>query len=282
MKEKIAILTDSGSDVLKEGHENLFVLPLLIHIDETTYTDGLNITVDEVLNLIDDHKIKTSLPSPDVIMSTLDTIKDLGYTHVIANTISSGLSGTYNIIRVIAEEYEGLEIALIDTKNISKGSGYTTVTCLELIEQGKSFKEIIKELEEKIYNNKVFFTVKTVEYLRKGGRIGLVASAIASVLDIKPIISCNEDGVYHSIKNIRGYQKAINRIFELAKSFVEDAKAYDITLLVTKIDQKVNEISERVKNMFDKLAKFEIKKITPALAIHTGPEAFGIALRKIN
>jgi DegV family protein with EDD domain len=282
MKEKIAILTDSGSDVLKEGHENLFVLPLLIHIDETTYTDGLNITVDEVLNLIDDHKIKTSLPSPDVIMSTLNTIKDLGYTHVIANTISSGLSGTYNIIRVIAEEYEGLEIALIDTKNISKGSGYTTVTCLELIEQGKSFKEIIKELEARIYNNKVFFTVKTVEYLRKGGRIGLVASAIASVLDIKPIISCNEDGVYHSIKNIRGYQKAINRIFELAKSFVEDAKAYDITLLVTKIDQKVNEISERVKNMFDKLAKFEIKKITPALAIHTGPEAFGIALRKIN
>ncbi|NLB85256.1 MAG: DegV family protein [Acholeplasmataceae bacterium] len=282
MKEKIAILTDSGSDVLKEGHENLFVLPLLIHIDETTYTDGLNITVDEVLNLIDDHKIKTSLPSPDVIMSTLNTIKDLGYTHVIANTISSGLSGTYNIIRVIAEEYEGLEIALIDTKNISKGSGYTTVTCLELIEQGKSYKEIIKELEARIYNNKVFFTVKTVEYLRKGGRIGLVASAIASVLDIKPIISCNEDGVYHSIKNIRGYQKAINRIFELAKSFVEDAKAYDITLLVTKIDQKVNEISERVKNMFDKLAKFEIKKITPALAIHTGPEAFGIALRKIN
>lgn len=282
MKEKIAILTDSGSDVLKEGHENLFVLPLLIHIDETTYTDGLNITVDEVLNLIDDHKIKTSLPSPDVIMSTLDTIKDLGYTHVIANTISSGLSGTYNIIRVIAEEYEGLEIALIDTKNISKGSGYTTMTCLELIEQGKSFKEIIKELEEKIYNNKVFFTVKTVEYLRKGGRIGLVASAIASVLDIKPIISCNEDGVYHSIKNIRGYQKAINRIFELAKLFVQDAEAYDITLLVTKIDQKVNEISERVKNMFDKLAKFEIKKITPALAIHTGPEAFGIALRKIN
>ncbi len=282
MKEKIAVLTDSGSDVLKDGHENLFVLPLLIHIDETTYTDGLNIDVEEVLRLIDQHKIKTSLPSPDAIIQTLDEVKKQGYTHVIVNTISAGLSGTYNIIRIIAKDYEDLEIAIIDTKNISKGSGYTTMTCLELIEQGKSFKEIVKELEERIYDNKVFFTVKTVEYLRKGGRIGLVAGAIASFLDIKPIISCNEDGVYHSVKNIRGYQKAIDRMIDLAYDFVEDAKAYDITLLITGMSDKIKELSEKIKNKFTKTVKFEIKKITPALAIHTGADAFGIAIRRIN
>ena len=280
-KEKIAILTDSGSDVSKDISKDLFVLPLIIQIDNEKYTDGVDMTLDEVLEKLDSHKVTTSLPSPEVILNTLDRIKELGYTHVIANTISSGLSGTYNVIRMLAEEYEGLTIGLIDTKNISKGSGYTTYKALELIEEGKTFSEIMTSLLNTLGDQKVFFTIGTVDYLRRGGRIGLVAGTVASILNIKPIISCNEKGVYYTVKKTRGYQKALGLVIDTAHSFVQACKSYDLTVLVAKVDDKIKSAIEQVKVLFDKVRKFEIKAITPALAIHTGPEAFGVVVRKL-
>lgn len=281
MKEKIAVLTDSGSDLNKDQYENLFFLPLIIQIEGKTYIDGIDITLDEVLENLDNKKVTTSLPSPETIEKTLDQIKELGYTHVIVPTISSGLSGTHNIVRMIAEDYEGLEIKLIDTKNISKASGYSSLTALELIEAGLSFDEVVKGVIEELDNNRVYFTVGTVEYLRKGGRIGLVAGAIAGILNIKPIISCNVDGIYYSAKKTRGYLKAIEKTIELTYSFIEKSVKYDLTLLVAKIDEQVKSLTERIKDQFKRLRNLDIKIVTPALAIHTGPQAFGIAARKI-
>ncbi len=281
-KEKIAVLTDSGNDVLSGISENLFVVPLLIQVDNKTYIDGVNISLEETLKLIDNHKVTTSLPSSDVIIKTLDDIKEEGYTHVIINTISSGLSGTYNIVRLLIEDYEGLEIELVDTKNISKGSGYTTNLALELIEQGLSFKEIVETLKTSLKNHKVFFTVGTVDYLRRGGRIGLVAGAVANILSIKPVITCNENGVYHSVSKTRGYPKAISKMIDLAVDFKGDSKIYDITILTAEVDERTKEAIELIKETFSDVRNLEIKPVTPALGIHTGPQAIGIAVSKIG
>lgn len=280
-KEKIAVLTDSGSDIERSYAQNLFILPLTIQIDDQTYIDGIDITLGEVLEKLDTNKVTTSLPKPEVILETLDKIKSLGYTHVIINTISSGLSGTYNVIRMLVDEYDGLVISIIDTRNISKGSGYAAYNALELIEEGKSFDEIISILENNLDNQKVFFTIGTVEYLRRGGRIGLVAGTVASLLHIKPIISCNEKGVYYTVKKAMGYQKAIRQAIEVAFGFANEASKYDITVLVAKVDERIEAFIEEIKALFTNKRNFEIKSITPALAIHTGPEAFGLVIRKL-
>lgn len=279
--EKIAVLTDSGSDIENTYADNLFVLPLTIQIDEQTYIDGVDITLDLILQKLDTSKVTTSLPKPEVIIESLDKIKSLGYTHVIINTISSGLSGTYNVIRMIMEDYEGLTIGLIDTKNISKGSGYTAYKALELIKDGQSFNEIVATLENTLDDQKVFFTIGTVEYLRRGGRIGLVAGTVASILHIKPIISCNDKGVYYTVKKTRGYQNAIIQLIEIAHEFASQANTYDITILVVKVNEKIVALIEEVKALFRNTRKFEIRSVTPALAIHTGPEAFGVVVRKL-
>lgn len=281
IKEKIAVLTDSGSDIEKGYSDNLFVLPLTIQIDEESFIDGVDITLDQVLEKIDTHKVTTSLPKPEKIIQTLDEIKSLSYTHVIICTISSGLSGTFNVIRMLVEDYDGLTFGLVDTKNISKGCGYASYNALELIEEGKTFNDIMEIVQSSLDNQKVFFTIGTVEYLRRGGRIGLVAGTVASILHIKPIISCNEKGVYYTVKKTRGYQKAIGKLIELAWEFLEGAKSFDITVLVAKVDDKINSVIEDVKIKFNNARNFEIKSVTPALAIHTGPEAFGIVLRKL-
>lgn len=282
MKEKIAVLTDSGSDIKAEAYEKLFVLPLLIHINEKTYIDGVDIDLGQVLYLVDDYKVTTSLPSPESIIETLNKIKSLGYTHVIANTISSGLSGTYNILRLLIEGFDELKIALLDTKNISKGSGFTTLTALELIEEGKSFEEIVPLLEQGLENNKVFFTLKSLEHLRRGGRIGLITKALADLINLKPIISCNEEGVYYTVRKARGYKNAIRRTLELAQEFVGESKVYDLTILVMKMDEMVDVVKLFVSEMFPSARSVNVTLISPALAIHIAPEAFGLAIRKID
>src|SRR5690554_6479664 len=160
MNNKIAILTDSGSDIntVKSGSP-LYILPLRIIIDGQEFIDKKEITLKDVMNQIDDKKISTSLPSPKDIEETFDQIKKDGFTHVICIPISKGLSGTMNIIRQIAEDYKGLEIQMIDTKNISMASGYSSLEALDLIQQGFDFNTIIDTINQNLTLKKVFFTV---------------------------------------------------------------------------------------------------------------------------
>jgi len=282
MIEKIAVLADSGSDInLDTKALPLFILPLRIIIDGMEYIDKKDITLNEVLSKIDDSKVSTSLPIPKDIIDTLDLIKESGFTHVICIPISKGLSGTMNIISQIVSEYNGLTIKIIDTKNISMGSGYSSIEALDLITKGLSFDDIVKTINDRLIYKKVFFTVDKLIYLKRGGRIGLVAATVAELLKIKPVITCNENGIYYTVKKERGYQRAVNQLVEQVIDFVKDNDSYDITILNSRTSLDLDKLVETVKTRLPKVRNLSISNITPALAIHTGPEALGIAV-KIN
>ena len=234
MYEKIAILADSGSDINIDHIKKdtpLYILPLRIIIDGKEFIDKKEITLKEVLSQIDHKKLSTSLPSPKDIEETLNQIKKDGFTHVICIPISKGLSGTMNVIRKITEHYQGLTIAMIDTKNISMASGYSSLEALQMIHEGKSFQTIIDTINDHLTLKKVFFTVDKLVYLKHGGRIGLVSATVADLLKIKPVITCNDDGVYYTVKKQRGYKMAVNQLIEQVKHFVGDHQSYDVTLM---------------------------------------------------
>lgn len=279
MKQKIAILADSGSDI-NHFNENapLYVLPLRIIIDGQEFIDKKEITLNEVLDQIDDKKVTTSLPSPQDIEDTLNKIKADGYTHVICIPISKGLSGTMNVLRQVTSDFTDLEIALIDTKNISMASGYSSLEALELIEEGLDFESIVNTINSNLEKKKVFFTVDKLIYLKRGGRIGLVSATIADILKIKPVITCNDEGVYYTVKKQRGYLKAVNQLIEQTQTFVGDEKSYDLTLLNSNTALDLDELEVKIKTALPNVRNFNISTITPALAIHTGSEALGIAV----
>lgn len=277
--QKIAILADSGSDIQIDSKGlPLYILPLRIIIDGKEYIDKKEITLKEVLSQIDHKKVTTSLPSPKDIEETFDLIKKDGFTHVICIPISKGLSGTMNIIRQIAEDYKGLNIRIIDTKNISMASGYSSLEALDMIQSGKDFDMIIESINQRLALKKVFFTVDKLVYLKRGGRIGLVSATVADILKIKPVITCNPEGVYYTVKKQRGYQHAVNELIEQVKTFVGDSKSYDVTLMNSDSLLDLNKLSEKIKASLPFVKNFNISNITPALAIHTGPEALGIAV----
>jgi DegV family protein with EDD domain len=279
MIEKIAVLADSGSDLNVVNKDlPLFILPLRIIIDGMEFVDKKDITLKEVLSRIDDSKVSTSLPSPKDILDTLDEIKSKGFTHVICIPISKGLSGTMNIIKQIVDEYQGLTIEIIDTKNISMASGYSSLEALELIDKKVSFKDLVKKINERLTYKKVFFTVDKLIYLKRGGRIGLVAATVAELLKIKPVITCNPDGIYYTVKKERGYQRAVNQLIEQVKEFVGSSSKYDISLLNSDTSLDLKQLENQIKTSLPNIRNLNISNITPALAIHTGPEALGIAV----
>lgn len=280
MQEKIAIITDSGSDLNNQYLEDfpIFKLPLQIIIDGQQYTEGKEISELEVYQAMETTKVSTSLPSPTDILATLDQLKQSGFTHVIAIVISSGLSGTYNTIKLLSESYQGLIIEVVDTKNISMATGFSVLQAAQMVKNQMTFSDIVKTINHDITKKKVFFTVGTLDYLKKGGRIGLVAGTVAELLHIKPIISCNADGVYYTVKKIRGYRKSIQLMLDQARQYIGNALSYQVVLLNAQSQENINAILAKIKELFPLATSIKLEKVSLALAIHTGPEALGIAI----
>lgn len=285
-KQKIAILTDSGSDVPEAIREkfNIKVIPLKIIFNDGEYIDKETITADEVYRKMENEIPKTSLPDGEVIKSMLDEIKAEGYEKVLAITISSGLSGTNNMVRLVAEQYEGLDIFVLDTKNIGIGSGLSVVEAAKQVALDTDWESIKEKLQEGIKKAKVYFHVPTLEYLQKGGRIGLVQSVVGSLMNLKPIITCNDEGIYHTVAKVRGKSKSINKTIALVEEFAANAKKYNLAVAYggeTAL-KEAEAIRTELKKRLSHYENFFFDQISPALGVHTGPGLIGIGVQILD
>ena len=180
--QRIAVLVDSATDVPPEVVEKygVFIAPLHVNYSDGDFLDRVTIQPEEVYRRFETEIPKTSTPAPADIMSLFDRIAAEGYTHVIAVTISSGLSGTYDLVRSIASGRADLQCAVIDTKSIGIAAGLTAVLVCELVGSGMPFSQVIARAEGTAERSEGFFCVNTLEYLYKGGRIGAATYAIGS------------------------------------------------------------------------------------------------------
>ena len=281
-KEKVAYLVDSGSNVPEEYVTlgNMNVIPLKIIYKDEEFTDNVNITPQEVYDRLSEEIPTTSLPSGEVISEMFEEIQKQGFKKVICITISSGLSGTNNMVRVVSEHFPDMDIVTIDSKNIGIGSGLLAVQAYKYVEAGLDWKSIKLKLEEDVLRSKIFFHVPTLEYLQKGGRIGLVASVLGNMLNLKPIITCNEDGVYDTVSKVRGNKKSVQKAIDLAIDFAGNSKKYNLAIAYggKTAEVQVEEIRATLKKelpLFDTIFEGEV---SPALGVHTGPGLIGIGI----
>ncbi|EPH95669.1 EDD domain protein, DegV family [Enterococcus faecalis 13-SD-W-01] len=280
-KEKIAILVDSGTDVpqeLMEKHQ-MFMIPLKIIYKDRVYTDKVDITPEEIYEKLPQEIPSTSLPDGEAITEIFDEIKKQGYEKILAVTISSGLSGTYNVVRLLGEQYEGLETYVLDTKNIGIGAGFSAIQAAEWLEEGMDWEALKANLEKHVPQNKVFFNVATLEYLQKGGRIGLVASILGTALKLNPIISCNDEGIYYTVAKARGRKKSLDKAMNLVKEFIGSAKSYNLAVAHGHAEEEAKEMEERMRKEFPGAEKIYFGQISPALVVHTGPGLLGLGIQ---
>jgi DegV family protein with EDD domain len=278
--EKIALVADSTCDLNKEEIEkyNVQILPLKIVYKDREYTDRVDITPQEVYDNMKREVPTTSLPSMEEIDSLFLKLKKEGYTHIIAITISSGLSGTNNSIRIVSERHPELNYEIFDSKALSLGAGAIVMECGEMIKEGKEFDYIVKQLpviREKI---KVFYVLDTLKYLMKGGRIGKVSGSIGELLNLKPIISINSEGIYYTYTKVRGRKKSINKLYEIIKETL-DGKTGKAWVLHGGAREEAQELYEKVKNIPNAI-RAGFSDISPVAGVHTGPGLIGITIMK--
>lgn len=283
MIEKTAILIDSGTDVPERLiHEyNMFVLPLRLLFNEGEFIDKVTINEEQLYEKMKTEIPKTSLPSGEDITTALEKIKGAGYTHVIGICISSGLSGTFNAIRLAADAFEGLTIEVIDTKSISIGSGFLAIEAARLLQAGEPFAHVVEKTRNAVGTTNVFFTVATLENLKKGGRIGLVAGTVAELMNIKPVISCNPQGVYYTVAKVRGRRKSLAVLIEKATQYLEGQK-YRLCIVQANAKDEFEAFQEQVRKALPQAIEFFAISISPSLAVHTGENALGIGVQIIT
>ena len=283
-QDKIAILVDSGSDVPQELLErhHIFMIPLKVIFNEGEYLDGLTIDAQEVYRRLPTEIPKTSLPSGEQVLSVLDEIYEQGYRKVLAICISGSLSGTCNMLRLICEDYDKLECRVIDSKNISIGSGIIAIRAAQLLEEGLSFEELCQKIKEMLSSSKIFFCLKTLEYLQKGGRIGKVAAMLGSAISLKPIISCNEEGNYYPMAKALGRAPSVKKVLELAQKFAEGCPKVMLAVMHGGAAEEAEALLTEVRKKIPNGIVAVRGQISPALGVHTGPGLLGICVLKLS
>lgn len=278
-KSKTAILMDSGCDLSEELIERygIKVLRLKIMYGDKMYSDGMDMDPLEVYRRFPDEIPKTSTPNMQEVEDLVEEIRAEGYEKIIAVTISSGLSGTFNVVAMTLREIEDMETFAFDTKNISIGSGLYALWAAMELEKGKSFDEVTAGLERKISDSKVFFYMDTLDYLRKGGRINPAVAVVGKVLGIKPVISCNEKGVYYTVAKIRGARKGLGKLMEAAMEFAAGKKSI-IGLMNGDDPETAAQVRPLIKEQAPEGEIVVDKQITATMAIHTGPGLIGIGI----
>lgn len=279
---KIALITDSSCDLTKEiiKKYNIRVMPLRIIYKDKEYIDRVNIEPQEVYDNLTKEIPTTSMPSIKDIEDAFTSIEEEGYTHVIAITISSGLSGTFNTFKLVSENHPNLISCIFDSKTLSTALGALVAECGKLIEDGKSFEEIVNKLPSIKERISVYYVLETLEYLKKGGRIGKVAGTIGELLNLKPIISVDEEGKYFTYAKVRGRKQSISKLADIAKEVLATTKAKLFILQGGAVEEgkKLYDSFNNMKNV----TALHFSDISPALGVHTGPGLLGIVIVREN
>lgn len=276
--KRIALVTDSTADLTEEHTRegNVHIIPLKILFGEKEYIDG-EISSDEFYQRLEQEEElpKTSQPSPEEFFSLYSKLLE-EYQEIISIHISSGLSGTLNAARLAKEKIKGA-IHLVDSKTISLGAGIMLVEAAKYIKEGLNSVQILEKLSQARSNIETMFTLNTLEYLQKGGRMGKVQCLMGSFLNIKPVIKVGDDGIYHTFSKVRSQEKALKNIVTAFQELARGRKHIQFAVAHGAAYQAGMYLKEALENAFQKPATM-FTQVGPVIGVHTGPGTIGAAM----
>lgn len=285
--QKIALLTDSCADLtprlVEENH--IFVVPLRILCTDGEYADGVDIQNTDVYRRLKAGELpQTSLPAGQDISDALERIAAEGYDGVIAVMLSGGLSGTYNLVRLMAEECEkDLEIRVFDSVSGALGQGMTVLQLAEDIRSGCGWEELVeRRVPQLIAGSKPFFTVDTLEYLQKGGRIGKVTATAGTLLQIKPIITFAPDGQLQSIAKVRGRNQVMGKLVEMCVRACGNHRRYNLAVANGGAPEEMALVRERLTAALPDYDHIWEGEIDGTLSVYIGDGVLGAAVQVLD
>ena len=274
-KIAIAICGSSGIDYIYPNH-GMKVFRSFVYIDEKEYIDYINITVDEFYHLIQqDPEVHSAQVSTGTLVAMFNELKTEGYTDVIAITISSGLSGTYQGICVAKDLIRGIRIHPFDSLIIGYPEAKMALIAKQMIDRGASVAQILQKLIEMRASQRLMIVVDNLKYLVKSGRLSTFSGLLGGLLKIKPCLGVNTEGKVVVEEKIRTKQKSIERIIA---RFLEEVKDKNIEpyMLYTSNYEEVASIRTQILLQTKQFSDIKLYAVPPVIGVHSGPGAFGI------
>lgn len=273
--ERVALVTDTACDLLDEQLEryDIRLVSLRVVTSQGEFRDRAEIGSEQVYEILKAELPKTSLPLPEDVTALYRQLQEEGASRILHICMSGSLSGTYNMVSILADETEGLHVDVVDTQTLSCGTGLLVLEAAECLERGMAVDDVIARLKELRKHQLGAFVIRTLEYLRKGGRIGLVEGVVGSLLQIKPVIYVNDEGVYATLAKARGFTKALGAMQD---EFFNRFQGRKVRLAIVhgSAYEDACALLETFRAKLDVVSDF-IAPVSPALAIHTGPGLLG-------
>jgi len=275
------IITDSASDIPKWVIQeyDLHVIPTPVVIDEKDYFDGETIWPEEFYQiLVSGRDIKTYHINSQMFYDHFLTYAQKG-DEVIYICFSTGIAGTFNAANIakteLLEQFPDFKLTIIDSKCASLGFGLVTYYALLMQKNGATKQEIIDAIEWHCDHMEHVFTVNTLEYLFKGGRLSRTSAIAGGLLDIKPILHVTDNGSLEAVEKVRGRQKSLKRLIEMVGERGANLENQMIGLVHGDDAKTMEQVKEQLTSIYG-CKNFMDNFVGCAIGAHTGPGIIGI------
>jgi len=249
-------------------------VPLFINLFDKGYLDGVEITRQDFYTNLPDYKVHptTGVPGINAFLRAYEALSSNGATEILSIHISENLSGTVSVAQSAAQEFNQLPVTVLDSGQLSLGTGFQVETAARMAIEGKSMAEIQVVLDDIMSRTFVTAGLKTLDYLRRSGRMNRFVAGLGSLLQLKPILTM-KNGQPGS-ERVRTTSKAEARIIEMLEEYRPIER---FALLHTNAPEEANAFFARIKPLIPDDEVYSMD-ITPVIGVHIGPGAVGYAI----
>ncbi|MFE5483994.1 DegV family protein [Streptomyces sp. NPDC056527] len=278
MSRHVAIVTDSTAYLPPQAMErhSITAVPLTVVIGDQALEEGTEISARSLAQALQKRRsVTTSRPSPDVFAETYRAAAEAGARGVVSLHLSAEFSGTYDAA-VLAAKGAPIPVRVVDTRMVGMALGFCALAAAEAADAGGSLDEAVAAAEKRAAGTSAFFYVDTLDYLRRGGRIGAAQALLGSALAVKPLLQL-DGGRIDLREKVRTASKAIARLEEIA---VERAGsgAVDIAVHHLSAPERAAVLADRLRERVPGIAELQVSEVGAVIGAHTGPGLLAVVV----
>ncbi|MEU4212277.1 DegV family protein [Streptomyces sp. NPDC026206] len=278
MSRHVAIITDSTAYLPRQEMERhrITAVPLTVVLGGEALEEGTGISARALAQALQKRKpVTTSRPGPEVFAAAYRAAAEAGAEGIVSLHLSAELSGTYDAA-VLAAREAPVPVRAVDTGMVAMALGFCALAAAETARAGGTLDEVVAAAEKRAQGTAAYFYVDTLDYLRRGGRIGAAQALLGSALAVKPLLQL-EDGRIELREKVRTASKAIARLEEIA---VERAGAAPVDVAVHHLaaPDRAALLAERLRERVPGLVDLHVSEVGAVIGAHTGPGLLGVVI----
>ncbi|MGW2553116.1 DegV family protein [Streptomyces sp. NPDC001635] len=282
MSRHVAIVTDSTAYLPPRTMERhgITAVPLTVVLGNQAFEEGTEISARSLAQALQKRRsVTTSRPSPQLFAETYRKVAESGATDIVSLHLSSEFSGTYDAA-VLASREAPVPVRVVDTGMVAMALGFCAVAAAEAAEAGGTVDEAVTAAEKRAAGTSAYFYVDTLDYLRRGGRIGAAQALLGSALAVKPLLRLN-DGRIELLEKVRTASRAIARLEEIVTERAGNAQV-DIAVHHLAAPERASALADRLRVRVPGLAALHVSEVGAVIGAHTGPGLLGAVVSPVS